>query len=209
MKNVIDCLQARGLIDAITSQELAKKVETPLKIYVGFDPTADSLHLGNLLGIVMLRWFQKFGHTPVIVLGGATGRIGDPSGKSKERPLLEDKTIESNIAHIRRNFVGILDDQCPNSPIFLNNNDWFSKVNFVDFLRDIGKHFRLGVMLGKDSVRSRVNSEEGMSFTEFSYQLLQGYDFYHLFSTQDVSLQMGGSDQWEKIKKMKKRKKIK
>lgn len=199
MKNVIDCLQARGLIDAITSQELAKKVETPIKVYVGFDPTADSLHLGNLLGIVMLRWFQTFGHTPVIVLGGATGRIGDPSGKSKERPLLDDNTIESNIAHIRRNFVGILDDQCPNPPIFLNNNDWFSKFTFVDFLRDVGKHFRLGVMLGKDSVRSRVDSEEGMSFTEFSYQLLQGYDFYHLFSTHDVSLQMGGSDQWGNI----------
>jgi len=199
MTNVIDCLKARGLVDAISSDELLKKVETPLKAYIGFDPTADSLHLGNLLGIVVLRWFQKFGHTPVVILGGATGRIGDPSGKSKERPLLDEVTIEHNISKIRKNFERVLDFKCSNAPVMLNNDEWFSKFSLIDFLRDVGKHFRLGVMLAKDSVRTRVQSEEGMSFTEFTYQMLQGYDFYHLFTHSDVCLQMGGSDQWGNI----------
>ncbi|MBM3207799.1 MAG: tyrosine--tRNA ligase [Chlamydiae bacterium] len=199
MGNVIDCLKSRGLVDSITSEELISKVSSPIKVYVGFDPTADSLHLGNLLGIVILRWFQKFGHTPYVILGGATGRIGDPSGKSKERPLLDDETIENNIAKIRKNFSRVLDFSVSNSPVFFNNFEWFSKINVIDFLRDTGKHFRLGVMLAKDSVKTRVNSEDGMSFTEFSYQLLQGYDFYHLLNAHDVCLQMGGSDQWGNI----------
>ncbi|MCX6990777.1 MAG: tyrosine--tRNA ligase [Chlamydiae bacterium] len=199
MSNVIDCLRSRGLIDAISSDELHKRADTPLKAYVGFDPTADSLHLGNLLGIVVLRWFQKFGHTPVVILGGATGRIGDPSGKSKERPFLDEATIEHNITQIRKNFERVLDFACPNAPIMLNNDMWFSSFKLIDFLRDIGKHFRLGSMLAKDSVKTRVQSEEGMSFTEFSYQMLQGYDAYHLFSSYDVCLQMGGSDQWGNI----------
>jgi tyrosyl-tRNA synthetase len=199
MNNVIDVLKARGLLDSITSEDLLVTADKPLKAYVGFDPTADSLHLGNLLGIVVLRWFQKFGHTPVVILGGATGRIGDPSGKSKERPLLDQQTIRNNIEKIRSNFQRVLDFSCQNSPLFLNNDDWFSSINVIDFLRDVGKHFRLGVMLAKDSVKTRVQSEEGMSFTEFSYQMLQGYDFYHLFSNYNVSLQMGGSDQWGNI----------
>jgi tyrosyl-tRNA synthetase len=199
MNNVIDVLKARGLLDSITSEDLRAIADKPLKAYVGFDPTADSLHLGNLLGIVVLRWFQKFGHTPVVILGGATGRIGDPSGKSKERPLLDQQTIRNNIEKIRSNFQRVLDFSCQNSPLFLNNDDWFSNINVIDFLRDIGKHFRMGVMLSKDSVKTRVQSEEGMSFTEFSYQMLQGYDFYHLFSKYNVSLQMGGSDQWGNI----------
>lgn len=199
MSNVIDCLRKRGLVDAISSEELEKQIDKPLKAYIGFDPTADSLHLGNLLGIVVLRWFQKFGHTPVVILGGATGRIGDPSGKSKERPLLDSETIEYNISKIRKNFEKVLDFSCPNAPIMLNNDQWFSKFLLIDFLRDVGKHFRLGVMLAKDSVKTRVNSEEGMSFTEFTYQMLQGYDFYHLYSNYDVCLQMGGSDQWGNI----------
>lgn len=199
MTDVIECLRSRGLIDAITSEELKKRAQTPLRAYVGFDPTADSLHLGNLLGIVVLRWFQKFGHTPVIILGGATGRIGDPSGKSKERPLLDDATIDSNIEKIRKNFEKVLTFDCDNAPIFLNNNQWYASMTVIDFLRDVGKHFRLGTMLAKDSVKARLHSEEGMSFTEFSYQILQGYDFYHLFTSHSVHLQMGGSDQWGNI----------
>lgn len=199
MKDILDCLSSRGLIDAVTSDELKKKLADPMRVYVGFDPTADSLHLGNLLGIVVLKWFQKFGHTPYIILGGATGRIGDPSGKSKERPLLDDATIENNIAQIGKNFANVLDFSCSNAPVFLNNNHWYSSMTVIDFLRDVGKHFRIGTMLAKDSVKARLQSEEGMSFTEFSYQILQGYDFYHLFTGHNVQLQMGGSDQWGNI----------
>lgn len=199
-QTVIDALESRGLIDALTSDELKKKVEKPLKVYVGFDPTADSLHLGNLVGIILLAHFQKWGHTPVVLLGGATGRIGDPSGKSKERPFLDDSAIRSNVSLIRKNFEHVLDFNHPTAkPIFLNNDEWLSSLHLIDFLRDVGKHFRLSQMLSKESVRSRLDSEEGMSFTEFSYQLLQGYDFYHLLTHQNVLLQMGGSDQWGNI----------
>lgn len=200
MKNLLDCLRARGLVDAIAGDDLEKMLASPAKVYVGFDPTADSLHLGNFVGMIALSWFQRYGHTPVILLGGATGRIGDPSGKSKERPLLDDQTIQSNIQSIRKNFDGILDfsGNLP-EPIFVNNDEWFAQFSFIDFLREVGKHFRIGSMLAKESVRSRVNSEEGMSFTEFSYQLLQSYDFYHLFKEKGVILQMGGSDQWGNI----------
>ncbi len=200
MKRLIQCLEERGLIDAITSQELADKLQSPMCVYAGFDPTADSLHLGNLVGIIVLAWFQKFGHTPVVVLGGATGRIGDPSGKSKERPLLDDQTLLHNVFRIRSHFEAILDfsGRLP-KPVIVNNNDWFSHFYFIDFLRDVGKHFRIGTMLGKESVRSRVQSEEGMSYTEFSYQLLQAYDFFHLFEKHGVALQIGGSDQWGNI----------
>ncbi len=192
--NVIDFLMKRGFIDATTSEELRDKVRHPMKVYIGFDPTADSLHLGSLVGIVALSWFERFGHTPVVILGGATGRIGDPSGKSLERPLLADKTIESNVSSIRRHFEDLLEN-----PVILNNNDWLSKISFVDFLRDVGKQFRLGIMLAKESVKTRLASEEGMSYTEFSYQILQSYDFYHLFKEDNVILQMGGSDQWGNI----------
>lgn len=198
--NVIDCLQSRGLIDAVTSYELKKRADKPLKVYVGFDPTSDSLHLGNLVGIILLAHFQRYGHTPVVILGGATGRIGDPSGKSKERPLLSDAEIKKNIVLIRKNFEKVLDFDHPTAkPIMLNNDDWFSGFHFIDFLRDFGKHFRIGQMLAKESVRSRLESEEGMSYTEFSYQILQAYDFYHLLNEQNVILQMGGSDQWGNI----------
>ncbi len=200
MSNVIDCLQERGLIEAVTSEELRKRAEKPMKVYVGFDPTADSLHLGNLVGIVTLRWFQKFGHTPFVILGGATGRIGDPSGKSTERPLLDEATIVSNVRRIRKHFEQVLDFFHPTArPQVINNDDWFSKFTFLDFLRDVGKHFRVNVMLTKESVKNRLDSEEGISFTEFSYQLLQAYDFYHLFQTHDVLMEAGGSDQWGNI----------
>ncbi len=193
MNNVIDCLKERGIIEATTSEELRSICEKPIKLYIGFDPTADSLHLGNLVGIMVLKWFETFGHTPVVVLGGATGRIGDPSGKSNERVLLEAETIERNISCIRRHFDHIL-----NKPLMFNNDSWFSNYSFIDFLRDIGKHFRVNIMLNKDSVKSRLESEEGISFTEFSYQLLQSYDFYYLYQ-QGVILQAGGSDQWGNI----------
>lgn len=200
MDNVIDCLKERGLIDAVTSQELRVHVQHPIKLYVGFDPTADSFHLGNLVGIVMLGWFQRFGHTPFVILGGATGRIGDPSGKSTERPLLDVQTIMMNVRRIRAHFELVLDFFHPTArPIVLNNDDWFGKISFVDFLRDIGKYFRVNVMLTKESVKARLESEEGISFTEFCYMLMQAYDFYHLNETHGVVLQMGGSDQWGNI----------
>ncbi len=200
MSNVIECLKERGLIDALTSEEFVKRANEPLKIYVGFDPTADSLHIGNLVGIVVLKWFQMYGHIPVVVLGGATGRIGDPSGKSMERPLLDDATIQYNVARIRRHFEAVLDFFHPTArPIVVNNDQWYSKFSLVDFLRDVGKHFRIGTMLAKESVRSRLQSEDGMSFTEFSYQLLQAYDFVHLHKEHGVEVQAGGSDQWGNI----------
>ncbi len=200
MSNVIACLKERGLVDALTDEELVTRAASPLKIYIGFDPTADSLHVGNLVGIIVLRWFQKFGHTPVVILGGATGRIGDPSGKSLERPLLDQVTIQLNVRRIRRHFEQVLDFFHPSArPLVLNNDEWFSTFKLIDFLRDVGKHFRVGTMLGKESVRARLGSEEGISFTEFSYQLLQAYDFYHLNQSHGVLVQGGGSDQWGNI----------
>ncbi|HEY4255541.1 MAG TPA: tyrosine--tRNA ligase, partial [Chlamydiales bacterium] len=199
MKNVIDCLTERGFIEAVTSPDLAQKASSPLKAYVGFDPTADSLHLGNLVGIMGLAWMQRFGHTPYVILGGATGLIGDPSGKSAERPLLDAKKLEHNVACLKQFFEKILSFNAGPRPVILNNMDWLSRFSFIDFLRDVGKHFRLGPMLAKEMVRSRLQSEEGISFTEFSYQILQGYDFHYLENHHGVSLQMGGSDQWGNI----------
>jgi tyrosyl-tRNA synthetase len=200
MSTIIECLKERGLLDAMTSDELSKRAHQPLKLYCGFDPTADSLHIGNLVGIIVLRWFQKYGHTPVVILGGATGRIGDPSGKSVERPLLDASLIAYNTTRIRRHFEAILDFFHPKArPMMFNNDQWLADFHLIDFLRDVGKHFRLGTMLAKESVKSRLNSEEGISFTEFSYQLLQSYDFFHLYSEHDVVLQIGGSDQWGNI----------
>jgi tyrosyl-tRNA synthetase len=200
MQDLLSCLRERGLVDALTSEDLKKLLDGPLKVYTGFDPTADSLHIGSLVAIVMLRWFQKFGHTPVVILGGATGRIGDPSGKSTERPLLDALTIGMNIKRIRCHFEQVLDFFHPTArPLVFNNDEWFTSYSFVEFLRDVGKHFRVNVMLTKDCVKSRLESDEGISFTEFSYQLLQAYDFYHLFQNHGVTLQMGGSDQWGNI----------
>lgn len=200
METVIDVLERRSFIDVISSDELRKRVQKPLKLYVGFDPTADSLHLGNLVGIIGLTWFQKYGHQPIILLGDGTGKIGDPSGKNVERALLDEEIIEKNTQKIRTQiekcfgFSGSI--SCAQ---FVNNDEWLSSYSLLEFLRDVGKYFRLGYMLGKESVRSRLNSEEGISFTEFSYQVLQGYDFYHLHKEKDVCLQLGGSDQWGNI----------
>lgn len=199
MENVIDLLRARGFIDAVTSEEIRIITGQPTKVYCGFDPTSDSLHLGNLVGIMGLAWFQKCGHTPVGIVGGATGMIGDPSGKNEERQLLTAQVIENNLQGIRRNLETIL-HQGKVPPMLLNNLDWFKEFTLIDFLREIGKYFRLGPMLGKESVRKRLEaSEEGMSFTEFSYQLLQGYDFLYLFKHHKVLIQIGGSDQWGNI----------
>lgn len=194
MKNIVTALQERGFIDQLTSDELIKHTSSPILAYIGFDPTADSLHLGNLVGIVALAWFQKYGHTPVAILGGATGLIGDPSGKSVERPLLDEKTLAYNISRLESFFHKIL----PKSKV-INNYEWLGKMSLIECLRDVGKHFRMGPMLAKESVRARIQSEEGMSFTEFSYQILQGYDFYYLNQHHGVALQMGGSDQWGNI----------
>ena len=198
-RNIITDLKKRGFIEATSSDELEKICSQPIKLYIGFDPTADSLHLGNLVGIIALRWFQLYGHTPYVLMGGGTGCIGDPSGKSKERNLLDESTIRYNVEKIKELFQRFLSSEGGNSFHIVNNLDWLGKIGMIEFLRDVGKHFRLGPMLSKESVKLRMQSEEGMSFTEFSYQILQGYDFYHLFSKNGVKLQMGGSDQWGNI----------
>jgi len=195
MKNILNTLEARGFIEAKTSDEIHQITDKPLVVYAGFDPTSDSLHLGNLVGIMGLAWFQRFGHTPIALVGGATGMIGDPSGKSMERNLLDRSTLERNLLGIRRSLQAILNTDI----MIVNNYDWFADIGFIDFLRDVGKHFRLSTMLSKDSVKTRLASDEGISFTEFSYQLLQAYDFLHLFDTHNVVLQLGGSDQWGNI----------
>lgn len=199
--NVLNILRERGLLDACTSEgSLSEATQKPVRVYCGFDPTADSLHLGNLLGIVVLSWFQRCGHTPVVLLGGATGSIGDPSGKSVERPLLETKIIQSNTLKIGQNLEEVLgrESKYP-PPLVMNNLDWFADMSFLDFLRNVGRYARVGTMITRDSVKTRLDSESGMSFTEFSYQLLQGYDFMHLFQNHEVTVQIGGSDQWGNI----------
>jgi len=200
-RNVIDVLQERGFIDAMTGEEEMRVLaDKPFKVYCGFDPTGDSLHLGNMVALMGLAWCQRFGHTPIAIVGGATGMIGDPSGKSTERQLLSPDLIENNLRGIQKDLEKLLDfSNSAAKPAILNNLDWFKEFSFIDFLRDIGKYFRIGPMLSKDSVRLRMNSEEGMSFTEFSYQLLQGYDFLHLYDTLGVTVQIGGSDQWGNI----------
>lgn len=198
-KNVLDCLEERGFVDSVTSPDLRTFLEKPRKVYVGFDPTADSLHLGHLVGILALSWFQKHGHTPYVIVGGATGRIGDPSGRSAERPFLSEEEIDSNVQSLKTFFQSILRFEKGAAPVFLNNNDWLGKMGMVEFLRDVGKYFRVSGMLAKESVRARMESEEGISYTEFTYQILQGYDFHHLHEKHGVTLQMGGSDQWGNI----------
>jgi len=194
MPSLIETLEERGFIDAITHNELREKLHSPKKVYCGFDPTSDSLHLGNLVGIIGLTWFKRFGHTPVALVGGATGMIGDPSGKSVERNLISAEDLQNNLKGISKVLTSLLGET-----EIVNNFDWFSKLSFIDFLRDIGKCFRMGPMLAKDSVKSRLNSEEGLSYTEFSYQILQAYDFLYLNKNKDVSVQIGGSDQWGNI----------
>lgn len=190
-------LQSRDLIDASTSDSIGEILNKPQHLYLGIDPTADSLHLGHLAGISVAKWFLDFGHQVTILIGGATARIGDPSGKSLERPLLDTSIIDDNAKKLMEQVKQILGSST--NVHFVDNYSWFKNLDILGFLRDVGKHFRLGVMLAKDSVKTRLYSEEGISFTEFSYQILQGYDFYHLFEKMGCTIQIGGSDQWGNI----------
>lgn len=193
---VLEVLDERGLIDATTSPELGKILEEPIRFYIGFDPTAESLHLGNLLGLVVARHLQRAGHECVALLGGATGLIGDPSGKSKERQALDRQVLAKNMQGICADIERFLGESDEHQMSIVDNASWWSEISFISFIGDIGRYFRMGPMLGKEMVRNRLESEAGLSFTEFTYQLLQAYDFLHLFRTRGVLLQIGGSDQW-------------
>lgn len=199
--NFIEELRWRGLLhDSMpgTEEQLNKELTSA---YIGFDPTADSLHIGSLSQIMTLLRFQKAGHKPIALVGGATGMVGDPSGKSAERNLLDEKTLTHNVACIKKQLEKFLDFDCgSNSAEIVNNYDWFKNYSFLDFIRDAGKHITVNYMMAKDSVKKRIEAEgSGMSFTEFSYQLIQGFDFYHLYKEKNCLLQMGGSDQWGNI----------
>ena len=195
-------LEARGLVYQTTDRAaLAARLEQgPITVYVGFDPTADSLHAGNLLGLLMLRRFQDAGHRPISLAGGATGMVGDPSGRSSERNLLDDETLERNLEHIRPQLRQFLDfDRADNGAVLLDNRSWTAGLGILDFLRDVGKQVTVNQMLAKESVRSRLDSDDGISYTEFSYMLLQAYDYSWLHANEGCELQMGGSDQWGNI----------
>ncbi len=201
MNNLIEELRWRGMIQDImpgTEEQLAKEITTG---YVGFDPTADSLHIGSLVPIILLLHLQRAGHKPIALVGGATGMVGDPSGKSEERNLLSEEVLNHNLAGIRAQLEKFLDfdPALPNCAEIANNYDWFRNFTFLDFIRDVGKHITVNYMMSKDSVKKRLEGENGMSFTEFTYQLVQGYDFYWLHKNKNCKLQMGGSDQWGNI----------
>ncbi|MDR0830217.1 MAG: tyrosine--tRNA ligase [Prevotellaceae bacterium] len=201
--NFVEELKWRGMIHDMmpnTEEQLQKEMTTA---YVGIDPTADSLHIGHLCSVMMLKHFQRCGHKPIVVVGGATGMIGDPSGKSDERNLLDEKTLRHNQESIKNQLRKFLNfnDNTPNAAELVNNYDWTKDVTFLDFARNIGKHITVNYMMSKDSVKKRLNGEfsAGMSFTEFTYQLLQGFDYLHLYREKGCKLQMGGSDQWGNI----------
>lgn len=201
--NFVEELRWRGMIHDImpgTEEQLEKEMTTA---YIGFDPSADSLHIGNLVGIMMLKHFQLKGHKPVALVGGATGMIGDPSGRSTERNLLDEKTLRHNQECIKKQLSRFLDfsSDVQNGAVMVNNYDWMKDYSYLDFIRDIGKHLTVNYMMAKDSVKKRLgdDSKSGMSYTEFSYQLVQGYDFYYLNQHMNCKLQMGGSDQWGNI----------
>ena len=201
--NFVDELEWRGMIHTVmpgTKEQLEKELTSA---YVGIDPTADSLHIGHLVGVMMLKHFQRCGHKPIALIGGATGMIGDPSGKSAERNLLDEKTLRHNQDAIKQQLARFLDfdSDAPNAAEIVNNYDWMKSFTFLDFIRDVGKHITVNYMMAKDSVKKRLSSESsvGMSFTEFTYQLGQGYDFLYLYDAKNCKLQMGGSDQWGNI----------
>ena len=203
MKNFIEELQWRGMLhDSMPGTE-EHLLEEMRSAYVGFDPTADSLHIGSLVPIMLLAHYQRCGHRPIALVGGATGMIGDPSGKSSERNLLDEKTLRHNQECVKAQLSHFLDftSSAKNAAILVNNYYWMKTFSFLDFIRDVGKHITVNYMMSKDSVKSRISSEskEGMSFTEFTYQLVQGYDFLHLYQKNQTTLQMGGSDQWGNI----------
>lgn len=197
-KNFVEELRWRGMLQDImpgTEELLEKEMVTG---YVGFDPTADSLHVGSMIPILLLMHLQRAGHRPIALVGGATGMVGDPSGKSDERNLLDEETLSKNVAGVRAQLERFLDFDCgDNSAVMTNNYDWMKDFSFIEFIRDVGKHLTVNYMAAKDSVKKRI--ETGISFTEFSYQLLQGNDFLHLYNEMDCKLQMGGSDQWGNI----------
>ncbi|MEN8124709.1 MAG: tyrosine--tRNA ligase [Bacteroidota bacterium] len=202
-KNFVEELRWRGLLHNImpgTEEQLKKELTTA---YIGFDPTADTLHIGSLVQIILLKHFQNAGHKPIALLGGATGMIGDPSGKSAERNLLNEETLKKNIVGVKKTLERFIDfsSNQPNSAELVNNYDWMKELTFLEFARDIGKHITVNYMMAKDSVKNRINAEsnEGMSFTEFTYQLVQGYDFLYLYNNNNCKLQIGGSDQWGNI----------
>lgn len=201
MNPLIADLQWRGMIQDImpgTIEQLDKEMTTA---YIGFDPTADSLHIGSLVPIILLVHLQKAGHKPIALVGGATGMVGDPSGKSEERNLLSEDVLNKNVAGVKAQLEKFLDfdKNKPNAAEMANNFDWFKQISFLDFIRDTGKHITVNYMMAKDSVKKRLEGEAGMSFTEFTYQLVQGYDFYWLYQNKNCKLQMGGSDQWGNI----------
>ena len=203
MKEFIKELKWRGMLHDIipgTEEHLSKNKTLG---YIGFDPTSDSLHIGSLVPIFILKHYQNAGHTPIVLLGGATGMIGDPSGKSDERNLLDKKILKHNEKKLKIQFEKFLDfkSSIPNKALLVNNYDWMSKFSIIDFARDIGKHITVNYMMGKESVKKRISKDttQGMSFTEFTYQLIQGYDFLHLYKEMNCLLQMGGSDQWGNI----------
>lgn len=203
LKNFVEELRWRGMIHDVMPETEEHLMETMRSAYVGFDPTADSLHIGNLVPIMILSFLQRCGHRPVALVGGATGMIGDPSMKSNERNLLDEATLKKNQEGVRNQLSQFLNfsSDLENAAVLVNNYDWMKEFTFLDFIRNVGKHITVNYMMAKDSVKSRLSGEssEGLSFTEFTYQLIQGYDFLHLYRNLDCTLQMGGSDQWGNI----------
>jgi tyrosyl-tRNA synthetase len=199
MSDLLTVLQQRGFVQEATPGLPQRLAQGPITGYIGFDPTADSLHVGNLVPVMTLAWLQRTGGTPIALVGGGTGMVGDPSGKRQERPVLSVEQIDVNASAIRRQLERFLRFDGPNAARMRNNAEWLRTIGLMEFLRDVGKHFGVGAMLQKESVRSRVGSDTGISYTEFSYMLIQAYDFWHLFCTERCELQMGGSDQWGNI----------
>ncbi|MFZ2284653.1 MAG: tyrosine--tRNA ligase [Lutibacter sp.] len=203
MMNFVEELRWRGLLHDIMPETEEYLLKNKTTGYIGFDPTADSLHIGSLVPIILLMHFQQAGHKPIALVGGATGMVGDPSGKSEERNLLDEETLAKNVAGVKAQLARFLnfDSTTDNAAQLVNNYDWMKEISLIEFVRDIGKHITVNYMMAKDSVKKRLDSESqtGMSFTEFTYQLFQGYDFYHLYKEKDCKLQMGGSDQWGNI----------
>ncbi len=199
MPDLLTVLRERGFVQQATPGLAERLQRRPITGYIGFDPTADSLHVGNLVPVMALAWLQRTGGTPIALVGAGTGMVGDPSGKRQERPVLAVEQIDANAAAIRFQLERFLRFDGANAARMRNNADWLRTLGLMEFLRDVGKHFGVGAMLQKESIRSRVGSEDGISYTEFSYMLIQAYDFWHLFRTEGCELQMGGSDQWGNI----------